>query len=633
MKLDFVSLAQRLGNFKFLCKKEPRVSESFRDSLELLKWEVTPKQVIVFSRFATLVTAVLLWALVTLSLFLNFFSVWWVLSAVALPILILHLTSEYPKMQAKLRIIQAMSDAPITLLFLIIPLKHNPSLEEAVRFAVEYGEGETAEDLRDALWRAWSGKSESVKEELIAIGEKWGKHSPEFKKSLYLIRSSVSEKSEERRLETLERALRSALEGMLTRTKGFIQSLFVPSLTLFSFGTVLPLMFISMLPIMAFFGLYASSHWEIALILAATLIAIFLYSNSIISKKPPTFSQPRVPELPGLPKRGEMQFFKKTVPGWMFATAFIVLVGFPGIIFMLTENPLIHIDDIGWAGLLVNQINTITLVWGVGGAIAIYCWASAKARKKVRDDIKQMDSEVLDAMYQLANRMSESRSPEDAMNYVSDSMPESRIGKIMRDAVNLVKRRNTTLDEALFNEQFGVLKDVHSKTVKSIFRLFASSIRKGIKTASEVLFVMVSHFGELRKAEEELQQMVGRSISMLRATVMFFAPVVCGIIVTLHGVIQKSIVQSQAQLSNFGDTGLTGFFFGNVSAITPEALQLIVGIYMLVLAVILTRYVSLVDNGPDEVAFKTNLSRVIPTALVVFTGVLLASRTLLGGWV
>ncbi|MBI4214988.1 hypothetical protein HY546_03250 [archaeon] len=632
MKFDFVSLAKSFGNYSFLCKKEPGVSPAFLDALELLRWDVSPKQIIVFSRFAALASATALGFVVLLSILFGFFSVWLLIGVIALPIVALHLVSEYPKTQAKLRVIRAMGEAPITLLFLIIPLKTNPNLEEAVRFAVEYGEGETAEDLRDALWRVWSGKSESVKEELTEVGEKWGKHSPDFKKSLYLVRSSVSEKSEERRLETLDRALHASLEGMVLKTRGFITALFMPSLVLFSFGTVLPLMFISLLPVVALFGFFVSSELEVALILAATLAVIFLYSNRIISQKPPTFSQPRVPDLPGLPKRGEMIFFKKTIPGWVFAAAFIILVGFPGLLFLVTGNPLLRIADKGWFGILTNNINTLTLVWAVGGALAIYAFASAKPRKKLRDEIKQMDSEVLDGIYQLANRLGEERSPEEALSHVGEGMRKTRIGDLMRNAALLVRRRNTTLDDALFSSEFGVMRDVHSRTVKSIFLLFASSVKKGIKTASEVLSIIVSHFGELRKTEEELKQMMQKSSSMLRSTVMIFAPLVCGLSVALHGIIQHSLSTALSQVGEAGQSGL-GFFQTKLVLISSESLQLIVGIYMLVLAVILTRYVSLVENGPDEVAFKINLSVTLVVALVIFTGVLLASRTLLGGLV
>ena len=52
---------------------------------------------------------------------------------------------------------------------------------------------------------------------------------------------------------------------------------------------------------------------------------------------------------------------------------------------------------------------------------------------------------------------------------------------------------------------------------------------------------------------------------------------------------------------------------------------------MLVLGIILIRYISLIEKGPDEVEMKLNIAKSIPLSLVIFTVVLLLSRKMLGG--
>jgi hypothetical protein len=65
--------------------------------------------------------------------------------------------------------------------------------------------------------------------------------------------------------------------------------------------------------------------------------------------------------------------------------------------------------------------------------------------------------------------------------------------------------------------------------------------------------------------------------------------------------------------------------------VNTEVLQLIVGVYMVGLAVILTRYISIVESGPDDVELKLNIAKILPVCLVIFTAVLIGSRKLLGG--
>ena len=120
---------------------------------------------------------------------------------------------------------------------------------------------------------------------------------------------------------------------------------------------------------------------------------------------------------------------------------------------------------------------------------------------------------------------------------------------------------------------------------------------------------------------------------MLRATIVFFAPVVGGIVITLHQIIQDAMVSAQASMSSLGyqQSLLSSFSFASAPIINNNILQLIVGVYILLLGVILIRFVSLIENGPDEVEVKLDTARTIPIVLIIFTGVMLVSKMTIGG--
>jgi hypothetical protein len=626
----FVRAAKAAGTQRWLCRKDPQVSKEFTDSLEILGWDATPRDVIILSRAAMILSflGMILAAAAGITVFgLN--PVPFVIALLVVPILANHLVTEQPKIQAKLEVLKTLGEAPRTIAYLVVLLKQNPNLEEAVRFAAEYGEGRIARDLKDALWRAWSGKASSVKELLPDIAEKWGKYSVEFKRSVYMIRSSLSEKYEDRRHRTLEKALQGALEGTVSRTRSFVQSLFIPTLVLFSFGTVMPLMLISLMPILSYFGLGFVSGFELAALLAASVAAVYLYSNSILMNRPPAFSRPEIPDLESLPGPGEMMLFGHRVDAGFFLVAFALVVGMPGMVFVITQLPTVAPPQ-GLMGI-ISAVGPMSLVWGFGLGVAIVCWGMASPRAEIRERVVRIEGEVLDGVFQIANRMSEDRPPEEALEFASHSLTGTEIGRLFRDGGQLIKQRNVTLSDAFFSPSFGILRDVYSKSVRSLLFLFVSSTRKGVKAASELLLTMTGHLEDIKRTETELRDMLQKNVSMLRATVMVFAPLICGIVVTMHELIQTSLLTAQKELAGVGfETAFLGSFLTiRTAVVSVEWLTLIIGLYLVLLSIVLIRYVTIIENGPDDTEVRLALAKALPVSLTVFTLTLLLSRSLL----
>ena len=54
------------------------------------------------------------------------------------------------------------------------------------------------------------------------------------------------------------------------------------------------------------------------------------------------------------------------------------------------------------------------------------------------------------------------------------------------------------------------------------------------------------------------------------------------------------------------------------------------GVYMIVLAILLIRYIVLLEFGKDEVMLKTEIAKNVPIALFIFTFTLIFSRFMLG---
>ena len=120
---------------------------------------------------------------------------------------------------------------------------------------------------------------------------------------------------------------------------------------------------------------------------------------------------------------------------------------------------------------------------------------------------------------------------------------------------------------------------------------------------------------------------------MLKATVIIFAPLICGIVVTLHQVIQNSLASAYLELASLGyqQGFMSEFLLMPSSTLSTEMLQLLVGLYLLALGIVLIRYTAIIESGPDEVEIKLQIAKNLPISLALFTIVLLVSRNLFGG--
>jgi hypothetical protein len=173
------------------------------------------------------------------------------------------------------------------------------------------------------------------------------------------------------------------------------------------------------------------------------------------------------------------------------------------------------------------------------------------------------------------------------------------------------------------------MNGIYSKNFRLVMRIFVNTLKKGVNYCSQTLFTMSDHFDKLKKTEDELQQTLKNALSMMRVTASIFAPMITGLVITLQQLIQNGLLESQTK---FGDLGYaySSLSFLQAPAFSVEMLQLIAGVYMIILAILLIRYIVLLEFGKDEIMLKTEIAKNVPIALFIFTFTLIFSRFMLG---
>jgi len=625
-----VRIVKLVSKYLFIFKEKP--SKELENSLKFLKWGISSSEIKNFSIISSLVVFSLFTLINMLYTYLTHqISIVLTLTELILPLTTYYLILSYPITQSKLIKINAISESPKLLTQIIIALKQNPNLEYAIYNTLKYNKGNLSEELKQILWKNITGEKTNLKAEITHWGEKWSEILPEFKRSIYLIISALSEKNEMKRNDTLDKAIRLTIDGSIQKIKEYANNLYIPTLILFSFGTIIPLVIISLLPIISFIGKDISSPIQMFSILLISLIIIYLYSNKIITQRPPAFSNfTLLKQMKGFPKPGNIKIkinkFEIEFNAIFYTLSVLVLISTPGLFYLV--NKIYKSEGLSLLLSLLNGYNTLFIVWGVGIAFTLYTFGTTWFKKKERDKIATLEKEMIDGFYQIASRINEGRSPESAINFVANSMKRTSFGNLMKDTYNLIKNRNVILKHALFDPDFGTLSSISSENLKISFELFLNSIKKGSNFCAQTLFMISNHYETLQKTERLMKETLKNSISMMRITVSLLAPIITGLVVTLQQMIQNSITITQERLTALG-YNFENFPLFNTPMLNVEIIQLIAGLYMLFLALILIRYITYIENGKDEVMLGNEIKNNIPSALFIYTLVLIISRAIL----
>ncbi len=533
-----------------------------------------------------------------------------------LSLLALYYIPEYPRITASTRRIKAIGRAPEIIAYLIIPLKQNPNLEDAVKFAAENSGGELALDLKKALWGVWSGKNNNIGESLPLLGYRWSKNIKGFQDALYAIRTSQIEKTESRRLNTLDRALDSVLKGIQESFKEFIEYLRFPTMVMFAGGAILPLVVVIMIPLVSFMGSGIGTPLNLSLLLLTILAFMYLYSEHTLRNRPASFPVMEIPDShPLLPPKGKMMVLGRSIS--VKKTTLWVT-------FLLSSLSTPYL--LGLRHWPLYDLTTLPIVAGLSLGSIIYSGGRSLHKKKIRDSIQETEREVLEATFQLGNRLFSGMSAEDAMIKVAEMLPENPSGAsgIYRKAVQNIRYLNTDIEGAFFNERIGALREIYSSMINTLLRIMVTSMKKSINSASESLITAANHIREIQKMESNLKNKISYTSSMMKITAVFISPAICALTVYIAKVFQKtSSITSSIQDSTFRT------FLIREQPTSPEILQLIVGLYMVFLLHILIHYTTILEHGDDSVVVQYEISRSLPIALAMFLGIISASNIFL----
>ncbi|NUN11411.1 type II secretion system F family protein [Candidatus Micrarchaeota archaeon] len=583
----------------------------------------------------------------------------------------------YPKQAAEREKLQALYYVPEIVNYLTISLQLTPNLEKAVEFAAAHGQGKIAEELKKIVWDLQIGRYYSVEEALDELAYKWGAYNDDFKQALMIIRSSVLEADAARRRELLNKAVTQVLEGSREKMDDYARKLHQPAVFLYYFGILLPLLLAIILPIggaLSDLPLNKPEFIFVGYVILLPLL-VFAYGKGIISSRPPTYDPPIIPEnYPGLKKNSGwkflalLAFFGIITLGFMIDQGvvqdslngvlksinpnydeFLDKIIIPGTLgqiesFQDKAEELQRIPHITFLeteyGLFVGQFTIFGFLIGLALSISIYLKAKYSARKKVQDEIRGMETEFKDALYLLASRLGENKPFEEALRSSVQFLPNSAVAqRVFKRVLENITSLGMTIDAAIFDNTYGALKDIPSRTIRSGMQFVVDSIELGVNVSSKALISLALQLRNNQKIDESLKKMLEDVTVVLNMMSLFVAPIVLGVV----GAMQKLIVSSFGSISSGPDSGAslpgTTGFGGLAQALTSTSASsgiesalfaLIMGIYVIEIVALLTYFNSQIEETNNDLHTYLRIANALPIAAVLFCLVVFFASSAVG---
>ncbi|RKD97462.1 secretion system protein [Halopiger aswanensis] len=481
----------------------------------------------------------------------------------------IHAVHSWPHLAAAFRRTEALGDTPTLVGRAVLRMQIHPSLENAVRFAARTGEGPLTRSLAAHVTRSKG----TPRAGLLSFAEEWAPHFPALRRSSTLL-ATAQDAPEGERGRTLERALSAILDGTRSQMAEFTAAIRAPTTMLFAFGILLPLALIALVPAAPMAGV-SLNIWMFVLLYDIVLPLCLLGAAIwLLVRRPVAFPPPEIDRThPDLPDRLWLR------AGWGLLAGGVTYV---------------TVTAVGPASLA--EIAALGIALGVA-LLAVY-----GPILELRNYVRDVESNLTDALYIIGRQVAEGESVEAAIELAADRVADET-GEMLAHAAGVQRRLHTSVEEAFLGD-YGALRDVPSQRARSMAALLAIAGDEG-KPAGRAIVAMADHLEELEDVEAETKRDLVRVTSTLDNTAAYFGPMVGGATVGMAGMLSAE---------NF--TAVAGM--GDATTLATDQLGVVVAVYLMLLACILTPLSYALRFGMDRTLFGYHVGRTLVSSMVLF---------------
>ncbi|MBS3816918.1 MAG: hypothetical protein KGY76_05085 [Candidatus Thermoplasmatota archaeon] len=582
--------------------------EDFNRTMQFVDMDLTYEEVLIFSIFlaiagflAVLSTLGILIIISDIPLFQII--VFGVPALTVIPACVMLFAANYPEILESRMKASTIGKTPEMINYMTMSMRVKPSLHRAVIFSSKNVSEPLSSGLNQVIWEVYVEKRSSLEESFLAFALRWGEWNDNLKRSLYAVRASMLEKTDEGFKKSLERANDVIIDGTKQEVEDFTNSLRTPTTILFAIGVLLPLIIGAMLPMVSLAGLDVSglnaagsaSSSENSPTLSLPLVVLLmnvvcpvgalLYSYRILGRRPGTRAPPTIEGTEK--KRLHM------------IVSFSLMAGI-ALFISLFYTRLTFFQPIPF--LLLGVV-----------PLSYYLLATSLSKIKEREQIVEIEEEFPDALFQLGSRIAEGTSVERALSKTAETLEGSKTGELFNNIISRLQIKRLPMEEALFGED-GILTDFPSRNIKTTMKTVIQITEKDPEEAGKTIIKIANYQQDLQDMDHEVKNKLSKSVEMMKGTSLVFAPIIMGIVGSLYFMLEEV----------FSGLGMTGM-------ISPAAFTSVLGVYLILMGGVITYFTKSIENKLDAIEFKYALGRTILISTAVFSVALIAGKVMIAG--
>jgi hypothetical protein len=275
---------------------------------------------------------------------------------------------------------------------------------------------------------------------------------------------------------------------------------------------------------------------------------------------------------------------------------------------------------------------------GFGASLILYFYLSSFQRIKLRNEIKNIESEFQIGLFSLGNFLSEGypievgilKSLEEYQKLGMQSRP--MYGFFLR-MYEKIKNFGMTFKKALFDREEGLLKFYPSVLIDEIMKILADASEKSAILLGSISKTIASYLEDIYAIEAKIRELLEEVRSSIKLQATFIIPMVTGMVGALGifilnmlrllaeklATIEKTLGIQMLSESGSGATTFINYLVGDFTKVVPMTiLQATVGIYTVEVVALFAMLLSGIENGFDKTARDWEISQTLIRALLVY---------------
>ena len=606
-----------LGKTFFVPLKETEVKK-LSEELEFCDLKVKPNYI-----YSTIIIVILIGIGLSVIFFLFDFYLYGIIS-LAVGFGFGYYLLVFPSYLTRYHRISATSDLVQTIFYLVISLRLVPNLESALMFASNNVKGIVGRDLKIMTWGMSTGKYQNADQVLDRFASKWKKENLEFYESMHLIRTSITQKDTKRET-LLDEAINVMLQGNMERMKHYSTQLRNPLLMMTTLGITLPVLTIILFPIMTIFLSSSIDPKYLFLFYDVLLpLAVYYMMSETLRARPLSLG---IIDISIHPKAKPMtwtriKFLDRIIkiPNILIAILVGIIISAIGYYLTLIPNEPVSLTKVG-GGLI--------MLGGVSASMVVFSYLHYKDNIDIRDEIKEMEKEFDEVLFQLGYTLTTGMPLETAIETSVKKTRDLKISKLFDNILSNIKRFGFTFKRALFDKKYGVLKFYPSRIIRSTMTIISDSIDKGVAGMSKTVLSVSQYLKSMHVVEEHMRDILDETTSSMKMMMLLLVPVACGAVVGMATImtlvlfkIDQLLVDvtglSTAYPENFSED-ILGSMVDINNVMPAELFLVVVGVYMLEVVLMLAVFIGALEHGDDKLDKHKLITENVLICYVIFS--------------